>query len=257
MTTAAIVQARMGSTRLPGKVLMRLAGDTVLAHVLGRCRAARGVDIVCCATTDRAEDDAVAREAERVGARVFRGSAEDVLARYRGAAHTLGCDTVLRVTADCPLIDPEICAAVLALRAEKSADYACNNMPPSWPHGLDCEAFTTAALDEAAERATAPYEREHVTPWMRAAPHLSRANLRGPGGAVAEQRWTLDYPEDKALLDAIFAHLAESGAGTDWRAVARVIEAHPELAALNHHRRDPRRFEGARTSPPGASAGIR
>src|SRR5690606_8442030 len=100
MTTAVIVQARMGSTRLPGKVLMRLAGDTVLAHVLNRCRAVQGSDAVCCATTDLPEDDAVAREAERAGARVYRGSAEDVLARYHGAAHALGCDAVLRVTAD-------------------------------------------------------------------------------------------------------------------------------------------------------------
>jgi spore coat polysaccharide biosynthesis protein SpsF (cytidylyltransferase family) len=248
MTTAVIVQARMGSTRLPGKVLMRLAGDTVLAHVLNRCRAVQGSDAVCCATTDLPEDDAVAREAERAGARVYRGSAEDVLARYHGAAHALGCDAVLRVTADCPLIDPEICAAVLALRADKSADYACNNMPPTWPHGLDCEAFTVAALDEAAARATSSFEREHVTPWMRAAPHLLRVNLSGPGGAVAEQRWTLDYPEDKALLDAIFARLGGDAAKASWRAVADLVEAHPELSALNSHRRDPRRFGVPRTS---------
>jgi spore coat polysaccharide biosynthesis protein SpsF (cytidylyltransferase family) len=254
MTTAAIVQARMGSSRLPGKVLMTLGGETVLSHVLGRCRAVRGVDAACCATTDRAEDDAVAREAERMGAQVFRGSAEDVLARYHGAAHALGCDTVLRVTADCPLIDPEICAAVLALRARRSADYACNNMPPSWPHGLDCEAFSTAALDQAAERASSAFDREHVTPWMRAAPHLASANLAGPGGTVAEQRWTLDFPEDKALLDAIFAHLAERGAGSDWRDVARIIEEHPELSDINAHRRDPRRSAGARAA---AAADVR
>ena len=254
MTTGAIVQARMGSSRLPGKVLMRLGGETVLSHVLRRCAAVRGVDVVCCATTEAGEDDAVACEAERVGARVFRGSAQDVLARYQGAAHAVGCDTVLRVTADCPLIDPEVCASVLALRRDRSADYACNNMPPSWPHGLDCEAFTTAVLDAAATAAVSPHEREHVTPWMRAAPHLSKANLPGPGGRAAEQRWTLDYPEDKALLDAIFAQLGEGAVTAGWRAVWDAVERHPEIAALNRNRRDAQRLDAMRATASAAPA---
>jgi spore coat polysaccharide biosynthesis protein SpsF (cytidylyltransferase family) len=249
VTTAVIVQARMGSTRLPGKVLMRLGGATVLSHVLRRCAAVRGVDAVCCATTEVAEDDLVAREAESVGAHVFRGSADDVLARYDGAARALGCDTVLRVTADCPLIDPEICAAVLALRHDRSADFACNNMPPSWPHGLDCEVFTAALLREAAAEATDPYEREHVTPWMRAAPHVSKANLAGPGGVAAEQRWTLDYPEDKAMFDALFDWLPAGDFAIGWRVIWDLIQAHPEIAALNRQRCDPRRIGTGPAAP--------
>jgi spore coat polysaccharide biosynthesis protein SpsF (cytidylyltransferase family) len=249
MTTAVIVQARMGSSRLPGKVLMRLGGESVLSHLLRRCRAIRGVDVVCCATTDAAEDDVVAEEAERAGAMVYRGSASDVLARYQAAAHAMGCDIVLRVTADCPLIDPHICASVLDLRLERTADFACNNMPPSWPHGLDCEAFTTALLDEAAGAARTTYEREHVTPWMRAAPHVSKVNLPGPGGAAADQRWTLDYPEDKAMFDALFAYLPERSTGFDWRAISDLIRAHPEIAAMNRSRRDPRRLETASAAP--------
>lgn len=229
--TAAIVQARMGSTRLPGKVMKALAGRTVLSHVLERCRAAAGVDIVCCATTTDQEDDLIAAEAARLGAAVFRGSATDVLARYAGAARMLGADQVLRVTSDCPAIDPAICAALLELRAAAGADYAANNMPRSWPSGLDCEAFTAAALYRAEAEAAAPHEREHVSPWLRASDTVRRANLVGPGGALAEARWTLDYPEDYALLTALFDVLSAGCFAMD--ATAAALADHPEIAALN------------------------
>ncbi len=233
MTTAIIVQARLGSTRLPGKVMMDLAGRTVLWHVLSRCRAIPGADVVVCATTTAAADDAVVAEAERCGAVVFRGSESDVLDRYHGAAVAVGADVVMRVTSDCPLIDPEVCGAVLRLRAEQGADYACNNMPPSWPHGLDCEAFTMAALSRAAAAATQPNEREHVTPWIRSAVCLRRANLAGPGGATARLRWTLDYPEDLAFFRAAAAHLEPPPAIPDWHAVAAMLDRHPEIALIN------------------------
>ncbi len=165
--TAVIVQARMGSSRLPGKVLLPLAGQTVLWHVLTRCQAIPGIDLVACATTQAAADIAIVREAERAGARVYRGSQADVLGRYQQAARSLGADVIMRVTGDCPLIDPDVCGKVLALRAETGADYACNNMPRSWPYGLDCEAFTANALFQAANTAKTSNEREHVTPWIR------------------------------------------------------------------------------------------
>ncbi|NNG04292.1 MAG: NTP transferase domain-containing protein, partial [Inquilinus sp.] len=118
MTVAVIVQARRASTRLPDKVLKRLAGETVLSHVLRRCAAVPGADAVCCAIPDDPACDALAGEAGRAGATVFRGSEQDVLARTAGAAEALGAGTVLRVTSDCPLIDPEICGQVLALHRE-------------------------------------------------------------------------------------------------------------------------------------------
>jgi len=238
--TAVVVQARMASTRLPAKVLRHLGGRSVLAHVLERCARIPGADVVCCAVPDGAESDPVAAEAERAGAAVSRGSEHDVLARYLGAARAVGAEVVLRVTSDCPLIDPAVCGEVLALRARQRTDYACNNMPPSWPHGLDCEAFTTAALAEAARQATASHEREHVTPWLRHAPGLGRANLDGPGGSAAEQRWTLDHPEDLAFLEAVFARLPDGG--TDHRQVLALLEANPELAQINRHRADPARL---------------
>jgi len=236
--TAVIVQARMGSSRLPGKVMMPLAGQTVLAHVMARCRAIEGADVVVCATTVGAEDDVIAAEAARCGAEVFRGSPSDVLDRYHGAAEQVGAGTVMRVTSDCPLIDPQICADVLKLRLERGVTYAANNMPPGWPHGLDCEAFDAAALAEAARTAREPYEREHVTPWLRTHASISRVNLEGPGGDLAALRWTLDYPEDMRFFEALFAHLPPAPPHAGMDRVLEVLKRHPEISAINAGRRD-------------------
>ncbi|MBC8159561.1 MAG: glycosyltransferase family protein [Alphaproteobacteria bacterium] len=236
--TAVIVQARMGSTRLPQKVMMPLAGQTVLAHVLERCRAIDGVDTVCCATTIAPEDAVIVAEAERCGAAVFRGSPTDVLDRYARAAKMVDADVVMRVTSDCPLIDPEICAAVLRLRAEKGVEYAANNMPPGWPHGLDCEAFSADALARAAKTADDPLEREHVTPWLRNNPSISRASLKGPGGSLTDLRWTLDYPEDMDFFEALFAKLPNTPSTAGTAEVLEILQRFPEISAINQTRRD-------------------
>jgi spore coat polysaccharide biosynthesis protein SpsF len=235
--TACIVQARVGSTRLPGKVLESLGHAPVLEHVLRRCQAIAGVDEVVCATVEGVDGEAVAGLADDLDVATYRGSERDVLARYHGAAHAVDADIVLRVTSDCPLIDPEVCAAVLRLRDEAEADYAANNMPPSWPHGLDCEAFTIDALDEAAAIATAAEDHEHVTPWIRRNRAFHRVNLAGPGGELVGQRWTLDYPEDLAFLRAVYQRLPEGRAGRSWRAAAAVVEREPQLALINEARR--------------------
>jgi spore coat polysaccharide biosynthesis protein SpsF len=239
MTTAIIIQARWGSSRLPGKVLEDLGGRTVLDHVITRAKRVAGADTVVIASPDDAASDPVAREAERCGAEVFRGSETDVLARYLGAARMVHAGVVMRLTSDCPLIDPQICSRVLVLRAEKDAHYAANNMPPTFPHGLDCEAFTTAALEEAARTTRAPYDREHVTPWLRRAPHLRRVNLAAPTSAHRDQRWTLDYPEDLAFLRAVLAQYPATREPS-MDEVLSVLARHPELSAINAMRHQPR-----------------
>lgn len=236
--TVCIVQARTGSTRLRGKVLEYISGAPVLAHVLRRCQAIEGIDEVVCATVPGSDGDAVAELAASLGATVFRGPEQDVLARYHGAAHAAGADVVLRVTSDCPLIDPDICADVLRLRAVQAADYATNNMPPSWPHGLDCEAFTRTALDQAMAQATALEDREHVTPWVRRNDKFRRVNLQGPGGSLTVQRWTLDYPEDLVFLRAVAELLPPMTTTTPgWRDIAAIVARHPALSLINESRR--------------------
>jgi spore coat polysaccharide biosynthesis protein SpsF len=234
--TAAIVQARYASTRLPGKVLMELRGVAVLTHVLARCRAVDGVTDVVCATTSGQDTDGIADLARASGAVVFRGSEHDVLGRYLGAARFVEAETILRVTSDCPLIDPDLCAAVLALRATEGADYASNNMPPTWPYGLDCEAFTRAALERADAEARASDEREHVTPWLRRHPDLRRANLPAPRPGLSDHRWALDYPQDYAFFQALFDQLPEPPAMPDWAQVLEIVERNPELRRLSVER---------------------
>ncbi len=237
MTTAVIVQARMGSIRLPGKVMRQLAGRTVLEHVLRRCLAIPGADVVVCAVPDQPDSGALEAVARKLGTITFRGSEADVLARYAGAARAVEADVVIRVTSDCPLIDPEVCGAVLKHRACENADYAANNMPPSFPHGLDCEAMTRAALEECAANAKEAYDREHVTPWLRRAPHVRRSSVASADASLAAHRWTLDHPEDLAFFDALFAVLPRSDI-TGMREVLAILARHPSLSNINamHHR---------------------
>lgn len=231
--TACIVQARMASTRLPGKVMRTLRGETVLRHVLTRCAAVPGVDVVVCAVPEGHACDELAAEAAAGGALVFRGSESDVLSRYHGAASMVGADVVLRVTSDCPLIDPGVCGAVLALRARENAGYACNNLPPSWPIGLDCEAFPASLLARAHREAADPFQREHVGPWMRTNPDVAQVNYPSPDPALAGHRWTLDHPEDFALFEAVFAHLPPEVSRPTTAEVLAVVTSHPEIMAIN------------------------
>ena len=232
--TVVILQARMGSHRLPGKVLMEIGGKPVLLHCLDRALRIDGTDAVCLATSDQPADDPVADAAsQRPEVTVFRGPEDDVLERYRGAAAAIGAAIVMRLTCDCPLVDPEVCGDLLRLRAKTDAVYASNVAVREWPHGLDCEAFLRTALDDAAASATDAYDREHVTPWIRRQAGARTVHLPGPGGAAARQRWTLDYPEDLTFLHALWDALPGNKEMPGWRTIMRTIERHPEIAKLN------------------------
>jgi spore coat polysaccharide biosynthesis protein SpsF (cytidylyltransferase family) len=211
--------------------MRRISGRTVLDYVLTRCAAVPGADVVVCATVDHPDCDPIVAEAERLGAAVFRGSENDVLSRYLGAAEAVGADTIMRVTSDCPLIDPAVCGAVLRLRAARGVDYGCNNMPPSWPHGLDCEAFTLTALRQVADDVREPIEREMLTRLMRTRPNYSRVSLLGPGGGWADMRLTLDTPADWAFFEALIPRLRDPDR-TGLAEIAAVLSANPAVAAL-------------------------
>lgn len=231
--TAIIIQARMGSTRLPGKVLEPLGNQTVLWHVIKRAQAVEGVDIVCCAIPQNPNSDPLAAEALRCEAVVVRGDEYDVLNRYHQAATEIGADIIMRITSDCPLTDPNICAAVLRLVTDGMSSYSCNNMPPTFPHGLDCEAFTYDLLEQAAREAKLPHEREHVTPWMRSSSHVNRANFSCSIAGLHHHRWTLDYAEDLLFLRAVNKHLGATPETADMDQILNVLRRYPELVAIN------------------------
>lgn len=233
MTTVAIIQARMASTRLPGKVLEDLAGQPILEWCVTRARQIPGIDGVAVATSEELEDDPIASWCTEASVACHRGAQEDVLARYIKAGRAEGADTVIRLTADCPLLDPQVCGAVVALGRRVGADYAANNNPPTWPDGLDCEVVTMMALEAAAADATLPSQREHVTPFIRNnRKRFSVTTLTASLPGLSQERWTVDYPEDLKFLRAIVSRL-KNGLTASYLDVLAVLDAEPELREIN------------------------
>jgi spore coat polysaccharide biosynthesis protein SpsF len=226
----------MGSSRLPGKTLMPLGAQSVLANVIIRVRAAKLVNNVVVATSDAPVDDPIETEAKRYGAEVFRGSADDVLDRYLGAAAAAQADVIVRVTADCPLIDPVELDNLIGmfLRPAGNADYVTNTLERTFPRGLDVEVFSAQALRIAAANGRAQEEREHVTLYFRRHPDIFRLRGKNSVKDLSHHRWTLDTPEDLTFLRKVF-ELAE----LDGRSIPRfetlveMLEAHPEIVAIN------------------------
>ncbi len=233
MKKVAIIQARMGSSRLPGKVLKKLGNRPVLQWVVDRSRLIPGIDTVAVATSESTSDDAIQAWCEDYGVACHRGSEDDVLARFETAAKAEGADIVMRVTADCPFIDPQISGAVLSRLIRADADYVANNLPAVWPDGLDCEVFKASALYAAARDAVRKLEREHVTPFIK---HnrdrfkvLSIGSL-APG--LAKERWTVDDPQDLEFLQEIVKRLPSEGEPS-WMDILAVLDAAPELRKIN------------------------
>jgi spore coat polysaccharide biosynthesis protein SpsF len=228
----AIIQARMGSTRLPGKVLMNLCGETVLARVVQRLRRATLIDCIVVATTNRPSDDVIVRECNSLQVACLRGSETDVLDRYWQAAQWFGAEVIVRVTSDCPLIDPELADETIRAFLRQPFDYASNALERTYPRGLDTEVFPIAALERAWREANKPYEREHVTPYIYEHPELFRLLSIRAERDYSAYRWTLDTPEDMQLMQAIYARFADRD-NFGWREILALMEREPELATLN------------------------
>lgn len=231
MKTVAIIQARYGSSRLPGKVLKVLGGQTVLAHVLNRSHRIKGVDEVCCAVSEETESDSVAEEGKRNGAIVVRGSEKDVLERYYTAAKLTNADNIMRITSDCPVIDPEVCQLVIDEFESSGADYGCNNLPPSWPHGLDCEIFRFEWLEKAFVEARKPSEREHVTPFIRNHPDVKKINVPCPLENVESHRWTLDTQQDYDFFKLLFEKAGKKSCDMSWQDILGLMD--DNLTSIN------------------------
>lgn len=213
-----IVQARMGSSRLPGKVLMELAGHPMLGLLLDRLdrRPAGVVGEVVVATSELVGDDPVADYCLERGTPVVRGPEQDVLGRYLAALDAHPADHVVRITADCPLTDPALVRDVVELHLRRGADYSCNVLPRTFPRGLDVEVVRSAALREAAAESSDSDEREHVTPFVYRRPErFALANLRS-GDDLGDLRWTVDTRDDLDLLRAMLAQVPDP-VGSGWR----------------------------------------
>lgn len=269
--TVAILQGRMGSSRLPGKILLEMGGKPMLQHVLERTQRARNLDSVVVATTTDPTDDPVAAFAASTGVPCTRGSLHDVLDRYYQAAQLHQAEVVVRITADCPLIDPQVIDETVQLVTESasvlgpssSVDFSCNRLPPpfgrSFPIGLDVEVCTFTALERAWKESTETFHREHVMPFLYEGVKFESkvegqtlSDLRpstfdvitgtSPRGFRIAQlqhtpdygtlRWTVDTPEDLAFIREMFARL-EGKPNFTWYDVLEIVQKNPELAEIN------------------------
>ncbi len=226
----AIIQARMGSSRLPGKVLADIHGEPMLVRVVARVRQAKRVDKVALATSTAASDDAVAKLCEARGILCMRGSEDDVLDRYHAAARAASADIVVRITADCPLIDPDVIDRVIETHLRQGVDYTSNVARPTFPDGLDAEVFSFAALTRAWTEATSQSDREHVTPFIRRDAGFSRASLEHTAD-LSSQRWTVDSQRDLDFVRAVYG--AVKNRETFMLAdVLSVLDQHPEIRSM-------------------------
>ena len=231
---AAIIQARMGSTRLPGKVLIDIQGKPVLEHVIERVRKSRLVDDIIIATTDNEQDKAIIDFAKARGLYYYAGSEDDVLDRFYQAAQKFGAETIVRITPDDPFKDPEVIDKVIGyyLANKDKLDYVSNTIKPTYPEGLDVEVFSFVALERAWREAKMPSEREHVTPYIWNHPELFRlANIENDKD-LSHLRWTLDYEEDLRLVREIYARLYH-GQVFLMKDILALLRVEPELARIN------------------------
>lgn len=233
----AIVQARMTSTRLPGKVLADVCGRPMLEHQLRRLRRAATVDAVVVATTVNPSDDPVCELARALGVACYRGSEADVLSRYAEAAAEHGADVVVRITADCPLLDPGVVDAVVGeVLADPACDYASNVLERSYPQGLDVEALRADTLARVARDARSPMAREHVT-WHIVSENPGGFALRSvvDGERHDDLRWTVDTAEDLEMVRRVYEELDLAGRPRGYREILAHVLARPELSRINAH----------------------
>lgn len=231
MKTVAIIQGRMNSRRLPGKILSDVAGSPLISHVIRRAEAS-GVfhDVVLATTADRS-DDPVEEFCVSRGIHFFRGDTDDVLRRYAETARSCGAELIARLTGDCPLLDPDVIRRVVESFDPARHDYVSNALRRTYPDGLDTEVFTMSALAAAEKRAVLPSEREHVTPYLHKHPELFRIGHVTQERDLSDLRWTVDEARDLDFVREVFRELEDGVFGQD--DILALLKRRPNLQKLN------------------------
>lgn len=237
MKTVIIVQARMTSTRLPGKVLKEVLGKTLLEYLIERLRRVKLADEIVIATTINHTDQPIVDLCRRLNVAVTRGSEHDVLARYYEAAKLHHADVIVRVTSDCPAIDPAVIDRVIAFYRDHPGqyDYVSNSLKQSFPYGMAVEVFPFNALEEAAREAKADPEREHVSPFLYTRPERYRIGQVVYPRNLSHHRWTVDTPEDFELIRLILEALYPVKPEFEMQDVLALLDQHPDWVQINAH----------------------
>jgi spore coat polysaccharide biosynthesis protein SpsF len=230
---AAIIQARMSSSRLPGKIMADINGKPMVRRVVERARQSRMIDSVVVATSDHPDDDILTDYCSRSGIPCLRGNLNDVLDRYYSAACSIGADILIRLTADCPLLDPTIIDRVIGVFCEGDFDYVSNTLECTYPDGLDTEVFSFAVLERAWREARLKSEREHVTSYIYKHPEVFRCGGVKHAEDLSAMRWTVDRPEDLMFVRAVYAHFGTSDFGMT--ETVEFLKTAPHLSRINAH----------------------
>ncbi len=237
MKTAAIIQARMGSSRFPGKTLAPLLGEPLLARLIERLRHVAAIDEIIVATTDDPADEAIEDLARTLGIGCYRGSVDDVLLRVLEAGRAYDVDLMVEICGDCPLIDPQTTRDVIALYHSGDYDHASNILCEGYPRGLDTQVYPTRVLEDVARRTDDPVDHEHVSLFIYEHPEIYRlARMETPAHLRAKQlRLTVDTPSDLAMVEAIYAALYPGNPAFGIDEVAAFLDSHPEVREINAH----------------------
>ena len=233
MKTAAIVQARMGSTRLPGKVMKKIIGVPMIELLLKRLSKAQTLDCIILAASDKSENIPLKDYVQDLGFHVESGDETDVLGRYFQTASKLGIYNIVRITGDCPLIDPNLVDMVVRMFQKGQYDYASNIHPRSYPKGLDTEIFTFKALEIAHQMAIRDFDREHVTPFIINGTQFNRGYLSNDKD-FSKKRWTVDEASDFTVVEKVFEYF-DPNINFTWKDVLRLETTKPEFFTFNSH----------------------
>lgn len=235
MRIIAIIQARIGSTRLPGKVLKEVLGKPLLQYQLERVKQSTKIDEIVVATTDKKRDDVIAQFCKSELVSVFRGSEKDVLKRYYDAAKVYQADVIVRLTADCPLISPEIIDRIIETYVDTSAQYVSNTVERTFPRGLDVEVFSMEVLEKVHREAALVSEREHVTKYIVSHPHQFEIVQVQHDEDLSEHRWTVDTQEDFLLMKKLLETIYPKKPNFTMEDILNTLRIYPSWQNINKH----------------------
>jgi len=231
MKVSALVQARMGSTRLPGKVLKPIVGKSMIELLLTRLSKSSELDEIVVATSKDAKNDELQLVVESLGYRCTRGSEKDVLSRFYESAKFIGADVVVRITGDCPLVDSKLVDECIKGYNNSNVDYFSNINPLTYPDGLDIEVISFESIERANNEAKSKFDREHVTPYIRNSDNFSQSSMQHTED-LSNQRWSVDEPEDLIVVTNVFEYFSPN-IFFDWKDVLELSRSQPKLFQEN------------------------
>ena len=231
----AIIQARLSSTRLPGKILKKVVNKTLLEHIIERIKYSKYIDNIIVATTKNKIDNQICQLLNKIGISYYRGSEEDVLERYYQTAIKFGCEYISRVTADNPFVDPKVTDQVIKMFMKEKLDFAYNDKPPTYPEGINAEIFTFKALQKAQKESMDSFEREHVTQYFYRHPELFKQQNMKNNVDLSYLRWTVDTLDDFRMAQEVYRKLYNDKPIFLMNDILKLIEKYPSIAKMNEN----------------------